>query len=400
MTGGGVRSMLRRAKAGFRKLTKRNKPQSRKEEFKMVSRGPTVATTKFGPNTGLPRILPGHMEAMENEIKKNKENARQLILERETLQTIHKKLLAETENLSAINKELTRAKEKCISEKFECYTFKNQAESDRNKITHMYTTLEKEHKATLKDLESAEADLKNLEKKYKFKLNDFKSAEDELTKLETKHNETVKELESAVAKLAECEAGKESGSRRRKAATKMYRQAHIDRTLGALNTESALLNTESALDKTIEVENALVKAEDKYKGLKAKYDREVQHTDTKSKKVAELEKQVKKLKMAQDRIYDLELEAEVHNAQIQAAANRMANNKVAFQKTLNNKNAELGQARNQIHYIQDASKLKAKAAALNNTYNIFKKRQANSKTQHTEHKSNQPLVGLRFTSSG
>jgi len=216
MTGGGIRSMLRRAGAGLRlpKLTKRNKPQkTSNEQYEMVSMGPMIATTRFGSKSKY----------------NNRAVHRQAVEDLETYVVDLKQHVAELE----------KAKAKCDDEFAYRGVELNKVNGERNQITQIHAKLEKEH------------------------------------------NKTVKELESAVAKLAECEASKASGSRRRKAAAKMYRQAHVGRTL-------AELNTEEALDKAIEAEEAFVKAENAYKDLKAKYDTAVAHSGIKSEKVTEL----------------------------------------------------------------------------------------------------------------
>jgi chromosome segregation ATPase len=206
MTGGF--SLLRRAKSGLRKLTKRSKPQTHAEELQMVNLRPKVASTRFGSmKKKLPYVVPGHVESMEN------------------IANLQASQLSELEQQVA---KLEKANEKCNYDLVYKGVELNRVTGERNEMSHIHTKLEKVHKGTLKD------------------------------------------LESAVAELAECEAGKASGSRR-----------HVNRTLGALDTEDAL-------NKAIEAEELLATAHEQLKALQDKYTSATQHAGAKSGKITEL----------------------------------------------------------------------------------------------------------------
>lgn len=239
MTGGGVRSMLRRAKSGLRKLTKRNK-STRNEAYEMVDLSPKIATTRFGSKSKYNNRMVHRMGVadLERYVKQLQEEVKELTQQSEIAQTAHGQCMdREAKRLGnpALTKELEVAVEKLAKAE-------KQLETERDEVRRLYDA-------------NSEANRKLMY--------------------------TEKELESAVAKLSECESGKSSLGRRHAAAAKMYRQAHVDRTLGALETEEAL-------DKTIEAEELLAKAQKQAATLQAQYDRATAHAGTKSEKVTEL----------------------------------------------------------------------------------------------------------------
>ncbi len=263
MTGGGVGSMLRRAKSKLRKLTKRNKPtKPANASYEMVDlTPPTIASTRFGP------------ESMYN------------------------------------NREV--------------------------------------HRRAVDDLEQ------------------------HVLKLTEEKEKLGKALKAAVDKVAECETGKASLGRRHAAAAKMYRAAHVDRTLGALKGEELL-----------------AEAMKQVKELQGQYDRATKHAGTKSEKVTELgmkltaanakvaelesnlESAKRRAQLANSRAASLELESDVLKAQYAADAEKLENDKQKHSKELTQRNNLLAAARNQFAEVEANRKLKSKATKLaeNNTF--------------------------------
>lgn len=292
MTGGGVRSMLRRAGAGLRKLTKRNKAKSLPVEQEMVSMGPRIATTRFGSKSKY----------------NNRAVHRQSVEDLETHVVDLKQQVAELEKANEIAQS---AHSNCISrEKERAFTSNNilrRTKLGRDTISKVNTKLVKENEQMAKELDTAVSKLGETEQKL---AESTVAHVRDYERFGEASRKQMYELAVAKEKLAECEAGKESGSRRRKAAVKMYRQAHVDRTIAAVDTEEAL-------EKAIATEEAFVKAENAYKALKTKYDTAVAHSGTKSEKVTELGM---KLNAAAEKVK--QLEKELKKAQKSAELNK------------------------------------------------------------------------------
>lgn len=291
MTGGGVGSMLRRAKSKLRKLTKRNKPtKPANASYEMVDlTPPTIASTRFGPKS-------------------------------------------------------------------------------------MYNNREV-HRQAVDDLEQHGLKLKNNLSRTRINLKFWVDTSYKLGKQNQKLTEEKeklgKELKAAVDKLAECETGKASLGRRHAAAAKMYRAAHVDRTLGALKGEELL-----------------AEAMKQVKELQGQYDSATKHAGTKSEKVTELgmkltaanakvaelesnlESAKRRTQLANSRAASLELESDVLKAQYAAAAEKLENDKQKHSKELTQRNNLLAAARNQFAEVEANRKLKSKASKLaeNNTF--------------------------------
>jgi hypothetical protein len=227
MTGGGIRSMLRRAKSGLRKLTKRNKPTKPTEEFEMVDITPKVASTRFG--------------------SKSRYNSNKA----------HRQAVNNLEGYVGVQRNaLTR------HGKFKTEICQKATE----KLEQKNIELEKKNAELRAELGAAGAHVR-----------DAAASANACHKKDFLNEQLAGELEAAVAKLAECESGKASLGRRHAAAAKMYRAAHVERTLGALETEDAL-------DKAIEAEELLAKANIKVAELQGQHDRAIKHAGTKSEK--------------------------------------------------------------------------------------------------------------------
>jgi chromosome segregation ATPase len=339
MTGGGIRSMLRRAKSGLRKLTKRSKPQTHAEEFQMVNLRPKVASTRFGSmKKKLPYVVPGHVESMEN------------------IANLQASQLSELEQQVA---KLEKANEKCNHDLVYKGVELNKVTGEQNEMSRIHTKLEKEHKGTLKD------------------------------------------LESAVAKLAECEAGKASGSRRRQAAAKMYRAAHVDRTLGALDTEDALANMEkhkkmsNEWKKTYDITARIARQqESKADAAIQKLGEVVPAAMSDRRRLKSTERKLasaeRRKQQASSRAANLELESDVLKAQYAAAAERLENDTLKHIQELNHKNKLLAAARNQFADVETNRKLKVQAANLVKNNKFTRRLTVGVQPPKSSKKSNRP----------
>ena len=362
MTGGGVRSMLRRAGAGLRKLTKRSKPQTRAAEFEMVNLSPKVATTRFG--------------------SKSKYNSR----------AAHRQAISNLEGYVGLQRNALTHHGKFKTEI--CQKATEKLEKKNDELEKKYDKLFGEFGA------GAQAHVRDVER-------GSRACHTKDSKIE----QLTKDLEAAVSKLAECESGKASGSRRRKAAAKMYRQAHIDRTIGAIDTEDAL-------DKTIEAEELLAK--ERERAAKARLeaneaqgmlDKEMTAAKSDQRRLASTER--KRASSAERRtqrrfpISDLNIAKGASRMSLKRTMRNtkaVAANHNAFmakqqqnQATMNAYQA--GRRANTASMRLTANKAKALIASNALTRAIEKRRRTPQKTGGSS-KTNEPVVGLRFTSSG
>lgn len=397
MTGGGVRSMLRRAKSGLRKLTKRNKPTpTRNEEYEMVDFRPKIATIRFGSKSKYNNRA-AHRQGvadLEQYVKQLQEEVKELTQQSEIAQNAHSQ---------------------CMSRE------KKNIDLEKKNID-----LEKKNKELYLEIGSGA----------KAHIRDFDRLNRACHQKDYQNEKLTKALDAAVAKLAECESGKASLGRRHAAAAKMYRQAHVDRTLGALDTEDAL-------DKAIEAEELLAKAHKRVKDLQDQYERATKHAGTKSEKVTELgmklnaasakvaelesklgnvsieadaalnmlqkvtaagmsdrrraESAERRKQQASSRAANLELESDVLKAQYAAAAERLENDTLKHSQELNHKNKLLSAARNQFADVEANKKLKSKAAKLAENNTITRRLKAGVQSPKSSKQSKQSNW---FTSGG
>jgi len=231
MTGGGIRSMLRRAKSGLRKLTKRNKPAPKPlvNSYEMEKIKPTIASTRFGSKSKYNNRA-AHRQGvadLEQYVKQLQEEVKELTQQSDIAQTAHGQCMdREAKRLG--NPALTKELEAAVSKLAKA---EKQLETERAEVKRLYEA-------------NGIAERTLMQKK--------------------------EELAEANAKLTECESGKASLGRR-----------HVNRTLGALDTEDAL-------NKASEAEKLLAIAREQLATLQDKYTSATQHAGTKSEKITEL----------------------------------------------------------------------------------------------------------------
>lgn len=209
MTGGGVRSMLRRAKSGLRKLTKRNKPTpTRNEEYEMVDLSPKIATTRFGSKSKYNNRA-AHRQGvadLERYVKQLQEEVKELTQQSEIAQTAHGQCMdREAKRLGnpALTKELEAAVEKLAKAE-------KQLEKEHAEVIRLYDANgEAERKLMYVEKELAEA-----KRKKELADSGHIGCMTMSGKLVNEKKQLTKELDAAVAKLAECESIKSSLGRR------------------------------------------------------------------------------------------------------------------------------------------------------------------------------------------